>query len=287
MLKCAIAYAVASCFTLVPFLSNMLGQPFDIEGATPNAHFIATVAVYYNPARSVGSMLEADLFMVWAASAATLVSLGAMATAVTLNDRNEEWLSHFVILVFWLAGSCGFIAYMKVKVGKATFGSACSMAALITSVIITKSGAIHLGYFETDVVLQLLFIVVIGTTISNLVCFGLFRQSAYYKLRQNVAGSLSSFSTLLDSLTRTFLLEEENPSTSMTDLHRASVAAEATFTSLNSAFDEAKLELLEPRMQHNVDNYEKVIGSLAKLAKHLTGMRQGCKTQDALLRELG
>lgn len=265
----------------------MLGQPFDIEGATPNAHFIATVAVYYNPARSVGSMLEADLFMVWAASAATLVSLGAMATAVTLNDRNEEWLSHFVILVFWLAGSCGFIAYMKVKVGKATFGSACSMAALITSVIITKSGAIHLGYFETDVVLQLLFIVVIGTTISNLVCFGLFRQSAYYKLRQNVAGSLSSFSTLLDSLTRTFLLEEENPSTSMTDLHRASVAAEATFTSLKSAFDEAKLELLEPRMQHNVDNYEKVIGSLAKLAKHLTGMRQGCKTQDALLRELG
>lgn len=50
ILKCAVAYFIASLFTFNKTLASFLGQPFDIEGATPNAHFIATVSVYYNRA---------------------------------------------------------------------------------------------------------------------------------------------------------------------------------------------------------------------------------------------
>lgn len=284
MFKCSVAYGIASLFTLNPFLSSLLGQPFDYEGPTANAHVIATVSVYYNPAKSVGAMLEADVFMLWAATLAVSVCCISMATAVWLNGEDLEWLSHLVVLVGFFTTSCGFIAFMKQRVGKATFGSACSMAAMILSVVITKEGAIHLGYFEGGVILQLLMIVFLGTLISNLVCFLLFRGSATTLLQGNLNKTLDSFATLLVMLTKTFLLEDDL-ATSDARLQKAKAAHEASFTELKSAFEEAKLELFDPRIQRSVCVYEDTIASMTRLAKHLNGLREGCRSQLGLLQE--
>lgn len=61
VIKCTLAYFLAELFTFVPILAELVSSPF--EGTIKNAHVIASVAVYFNPGRSIGGMLEADLFM--------------------------------------------------------------------------------------------------------------------------------------------------------------------------------------------------------------------------------
>lgn len=42
ILKCSFAYLLASLFTFVDPLSDLVGAPFDVEGPVLNAHFVAT-----------------------------------------------------------------------------------------------------------------------------------------------------------------------------------------------------------------------------------------------------
>lgn len=124
ILKCSIAYFCATLFTFVPYLSDLFAAPFDLEGApVAGAHVIATVATYYNPAKTLGAMFEADIFMLWASLFAFIACMGSMATAVVLNDLGWHDTSHVVVVGFWLVGSMGLLAWMKVKVGNAQFGS--------------------------------------------------------------------------------------------------------------------------------------------------------------------
>lgn len=140
ILKCSIAYFVATLFTFVPFLSDLFAAPFDLEGApVAGAHVIATVATYYNPAKTLGAMFEADIFMLWASLFAFFVCIGSMATAVVLNDLGWHDTSHLAVVVIWLMGSMGLLAWMKVKVGNAQFGSVSRLESRWTSLI--RNGA--------------------------------------------------------------------------------------------------------------------------------------------------
>ena len=124
ILKCSIAYFCATLFTFVPYLSDLFAAPFDLEGApVAGAHVIATVATYYNPAKTLGAMFEADIFMLWASLFAFIACMGSMGTAVVLNDLGWHDTSHVVVVGFWLVGSMGLLAWSKVKVGNAQFGS--------------------------------------------------------------------------------------------------------------------------------------------------------------------
>ena len=127
ILKCSIAYLLASLFTFLPVLSDLFASPFDLEGPVSGAHVIATVATYYNPAKTLGAMIEADLFMLWASAFALVTAFGSMATAVLLNKVASQTLSHIVIVVFWLSGAMGLVAWMKVKVSNTQFGSVSSL----------------------------------------------------------------------------------------------------------------------------------------------------------------
>lgn len=153
--KCVLAYLLAELFTFVPALAEGIGAPFEVDGPVRNAHVcvvslllsvvadgecsIATVAVYFNPAKTIGAMIEADLFMlVGAAYSAFVPSLcpvlagadttdrflccGSMAMTVFLDGYGLERLAHLIVLVFWLG--CGFavLAYIKVKVNKVRCG---------------------------------------------------------------------------------------------------------------------------------------------------------------------
>jgi hypothetical protein len=82
VLKCSTAYLIASLFTFSQPLAELIGMPLDVEGPVSNGHFIASmcltsfnrsfvpkwiymtaIAVYYNPAKDIGAMIEADLFL--------------------------------------------------------------------------------------------------------------------------------------------------------------------------------------------------------------------------------
>ena len=80
-----------------------------------------------------------------------------------------------------------------------------------------------MGVFEVDAILQvrnsmhpeisltcqyqMLYIVAIGTGISTLVCIFIWRGSSTSKLQGDINKTLESFATLLNMISKTFLLE--------------------------------------------------------------------------------
>lgn len=94
---------------------------------------VATIAVYYNPAKSIGGMIESDLFCLFVSLFSSLVSLAAVGTLKAADAAGSE-LGDWAALFFWMGGACAVLAWVKNWLGKPSFGTACSMGFLIMSV---------------------------------------------------------------------------------------------------------------------------------------------------------
>ncbi|KAF8906326.1 Fusaric acid resistance protein-like-domain-containing protein [Mucidula mucida] len=273
--KCALAYFIGSLFTFSPYLSSFIG---DLRGPGerrphPSGHMIATIAVYYNPAKTMGAMLEADLFCLFGVVYAAFVCLSSMSMFWWFGD---------LVAILWVGVSMSFLAWMKVWMGSPQFNTACSMISMIIFVVIVKEGGLR-------TLLSMFFIVLCGTVISNLVCYLVFPQTATHNLQVNMTKTLDSFSTLLNMLTNTFLLEEPIHHMSQEKLAKAVESHQNSFTSLKKNLKEAKsewafsgrpsstspLESGDPRRRA----YEDAVDCLNRLAQHLNGLRSGIRLQ--------
>lgn len=273
--------------------------------------------MYYNPAKSVGAMIEADLFCLFISLFTSLISLAAVGTLKAADAADSEagdWLALF----FWLGGAVSVLAWLKNWVGKASFNvshfsrlfarpdpsqvpsflptcikqTAVSMGFLIMSIVIVKEGGLS-KLFET------LQVVVLGSAISNLVCFAIAPHSASSKLKSDINATLTSFSTLLSILSQTFLLDPHpspltsaatpssatSPATALPPqtLAQAVAAHEKSFKGLKTNLAEAKSEFFEPEIAKTGKAYDAVVDSLTRLAQHLTGMRSGTGLQVELM----
>ncbi|BGP68500.1 hypothetical protein NBRC10513v2_001833 [Rhodotorula toruloides] len=280
--KCALSYFLAELFTFVPFLSDALGSPFDVDGPIKNAHVVATVAVYFMPSRTIGGMVEADLFLSLAALFAIFLSCGSMAMTVFLDAYDLLTLGHALVIVLWIGCGYGCLAFAKVVWAKPTVSTACSLVSLVCSPIITKEGA-FLGEFQTEAIKRVLLIALVGSVISNLVCFLVWPQSATTQFQTDLDRTLDSFSTLLDMLARTFLLDPDYAITS-TELKRAIETHKSTFTTLRTSLSQAKYEVFDRRISGRTTIYDSVVAKMQHLAQGLTGMRAGCSLQFDILR---
>lgn len=149
------------------------------------------------------------------------------------------------------------------------------------------------GGLET--LLQVSFIVLIGSLVSNLVCVMLWPQRAADNLKNNMTETLNSFSTILSTLTDIFLLEEPLHRLSYEKLQKAINRHQASFTSLTKNLAEAQSERWfgGPSKASNRDNrdrhssgqaYEDAIDSLTRLGQHLNGLRSGTSLQYNLIK---
>ncbi|BGP30214.1 hypothetical protein JCM10296v2_001966 [Rhodotorula toruloides] len=280
--KCVLSYFLAELFTVVPFLSDALGSPFDVDGPIRNAHVVATVAVYFMPSRTMGAMVEADIFLSLAALFAIFLSCSSMAMTVFLDAYDLLTLGHALVLVLWIGCGYGCLAYAKVVWAKPTVSTACSLVSLVCSPIITKEGA-FLGEFQTQAIKRVLLIALVGSVISNGVCFLVWPQSATTHFQTELDRTLDSFSTLLDMLARTFLLDPESSITSA-ELKRAIDTHKSTFTTLRTSLSQAKYEVFDRRISGRTTIYDSIVAKMQHLAQGLTGMRAGCSLQFDILR---
>lgn len=110
--------------------------------------------------------------------------------------------------------------------------------------------------------------------------------SATTRLQGSMTKSLDAFSTLLDILCSTFLLEQPSAKENRMPLAQAVKAHGAAFKSLKANLAEAKNErLIDPRMRGaKLELYDAALGSMARLAQHLAAMRSSTRLQEALLR---
>lgn len=107
VLKCSFAYILGCLFTFVPELNALIGYN------RVSSHLVATATVFFNPAKSLGGMVEAALYGWGYVTFALLICLGSMLTTDYFVDLNYITVAHIISLGFWLAGSTFIIAFLK------------------------------------------------------------------------------------------------------------------------------------------------------------------------------
>lgn len=107
VLKCSFAYFLASLFTFIPALNAAIGYN------RTSSHLVATATVFFNPAKTLGGMIEAAAYGWGYVLFALTISLGSMVTTDFFVDRNLYRTAHAISLMFWLAGATWIIAFFK------------------------------------------------------------------------------------------------------------------------------------------------------------------------------
>ncbi|CAD6925477.1 unnamed protein product [Tilletia controversa] len=290
ILKCAIAYYISELFTFSKILSDWTASLLpnhdpDIKVPFSNLHMIATIAVYFHPAKTLGAMLEADMFAFLAFVYSVALGLSSMAVAVWLHDAGHPIFSNIISVLLFLGVGMALVGYSKVTIAKPTFNVACSMIGVIVFTVIAKEGSAHLGVFSADKIWQVSIVVVTGILVSNVICFLIWPQSACTNLQEDIVRNLSGFSTLLKVLTKTFLLDDPSQFHYNSErIKRAIDSHHASFISLRKNLQEAKMEaFVDARMRHVSDRYVKAVESMNRLAQHLTGLRSSCGLQHQIM----
>ncbi|THH14901.1 hypothetical protein EW146_g5493 [Bondarzewia mesenterica] len=284
ILKCSIAYFLASLFTYSPYLSGLISAISSKESGerypSPSGHMVATVAVYFNPAKTIGGMVEADRYCLMGLAFAAFISLGSMNMYWWFEVKHGwEWLAD-ILAILWIGVGMTFMAWMKLWMAKPTFNTACSMTAIILFVVVVKEGGVAQ-------LLQVSLIIFTGSIISNLVCYSLWPQSATINLQTNMIKTLDSYSTLLKLLTSTFLLEQPLHHPRQEKIQKAVTDHQASFTSLKKNIEEARSESVFGGAGDGLSlgrkgagpAYEDAVDSLNRLAQHLNGLRSGTSLQ--------
>jgi hypothetical protein len=107
VLKCSFAYCLGSLFTFIPALNALIGHNH------VSSHYVATATVFFNPAKTLGAMMEASLYGWGYAIFALVICLGSMLTTDFLFDQNMLLTAHVLSLGFWLTGSTFIVAFLK------------------------------------------------------------------------------------------------------------------------------------------------------------------------------
>ncbi|KAJ7240156.1 Fusaric acid resistance protein-like-domain-containing protein [Mycena haematopus] len=279
--KCAIAYFVASLFTFSPYLSGLIHN-FPAYGdaehrPTAIGYLAATVAVHFNPAKTMGGMIEADLYCFVAVVYSTFICLSSMTIFWWLETKpGPVWeLVANTLVIVWIGVSMSVVAWMKVWMANPSFNVACTMTSIIIFVVLVKEG--DLGTLSL-----VSFTVLCGSATSNLVCYAIWPLSAASALQANMTTTLDSFATLLELVTHVFLHEEGLHQPSYERLAKAVADHQSSFTSLKKNLKEAQTEWIvgcggaSGRVGRA---YEDAVDSINRLGQHLNGLRGGTRLQ--------
>jgi len=207
-----------------------------------------------------------------------------MATAIGFNSIDQRALGHAVVLIIWLCGGIGFIAYWKHRLGDPLVGVASSMASMVIFFNVTREGSLQLGHFNLTKLLQYFFIVLLGLVISVLVNCSLWPVSARDNLKRDMTQTTDQFSQLLSLTTRRFLqqgrseeLEQKFQSAFKSNLSKSA--------SLQKNLKEARYEYLLVGHESEYKLLTKVVKFINNLAQHLNGLKSSCDVQLELLDE--
>lgn len=275
MLKCSFAYFLGSLFTFVPALNAIIGNNHT------SSHLVATATVFFNPAKTLGGMVEAAAYG-WAyVLFAVFICLGSMVTTDFFVDRDYIVIAHLVSLLFWLSGATFMISFLKAHWNKPPVATASSLAFITIFVIVVREGSANVGDFDTTRIEQITTSVATGTLITVACCVLFWPVSAAKKLKKDVDATLASYRVLLKLLTKTFLLDDDLPEFKANrTLQTAIQSHQASFTALQKSLKEAKLETVwNSEVRGRAEEYDEVIKSMQRLAQHMGGLRSSCGIQ--------
>ncbi|KAL5337857.1 transcriptional regulator of RNA polII, SAGA, subunit-domain-containing protein [Aspergillus crustosus] len=266
VLKCSLAYLIGSLATFVPALAALLGHQ-------DSTHMVATITVYFHPARSQGSMFKALICAFLAFIYTTFISI-----------TNLLPLGHAVVLIVFCGGGLGFIGWTKQRLSDPLVNVACSLASLSTISVLTKEGAVQAGDLSFAKISQVLKMIIMGVTATMAVSFLVFPISARKKLRANLTITTESMATMLALITESFLSGSEED-LQAPDFVEAAAQHKKAYGQLDALVKEAKLEHYvrgterEYRLEKNLARW------VQDITHNMGGLRSAALLQFQLLRQ--
>lgn len=278
VLKCSFAYVLGSLATFVLPMSSFLGQQ-------DGKHMVATITVYFHPARSIGSMLEALVCAFSAFIYAAFVCVTSMAVSVLFTDTlNLMPLGHAIVLVVFIGGGLGFVGWVKQKLGDPLVNVACSLACLAIITVLTKEGAVQAGDFSFAKIGQVLKMVIMGVVATMAVSFLIFPISARSKLRKDMIDVTDSLADMFAIITSSFLsgTEEELSQVPFVD---ATERHKKCYSTLGKNLREARYEnyVLGTERRYSIE--ARLVHCVQRITQSIGGLRSAAAMQFAVLKE--
>ncbi|KAJ5624640.1 hypothetical protein N7510_000949 [Penicillium lagena] len=250
--KCSLAYLLASLTVFIPIIGSVLGHQ-------NGKHLVATITVYFHPARSQGSMYKALICAFVAFFFATFLSL-----------------SIFVM------GGFGFIGWIKQRLGDPLVNVACSLASLASILVITKEGAVQTGDLSFTKIFQVLRMVLLGVGVSTAVSLSILPISARKKFRGDLSTLTGTVTLMLMSITESFLRgsDHELQTAEFTNL---SARHDKVFGQLKKLLEETRLEhyVAGTEREHYLEKY--LVCFMQDITHSLGGLRSAVALQAKLL----
>ncbi|KAL4974522.1 transcriptional regulator of RNA polII, SAGA, subunit-domain-containing protein [Aspergillus desertorum] len=278
VLKCSLAYMLGSLATFVPALTALLGHQ-------DSKHMVATITVYFHPARSQGSMFKALICALLAFVYTALISITSMCVEMFFQDTLHLLpLGHAIVLIVFCGGGLGFIGWTKQRLSDPLVNVACSLASLSTISVLTKEGAVQAGDLSFAKISQVLKMIIMGVTATMTVSFFIFPISARKKLRSNITSVTESTATMLALITASFLSgSEEELQTS--EFVNAAAQHKKAYGQLDSLVKEAKLEHYVRGTEKEYRLEKNLVRWVQDITHNMGGLRSAASLQFQLLKQ--
>lgn len=278
VLKCSLAYLLGSMATFIPAIRDILGQQ-------DGKHMVATITVYFHPARSRGSMYEAFLCAFTAFAYASFMSIASMCVSVLFADVLDLMpVGHIIVLIVFCGAGLGFVGWVKQRQANPNVNIACSLTSLAMITVLTKEGAVQRGDFSFAKISQVLKMIIMGVIATMAVSFLVFPISATKKLRQNMIDVTDSLAEMLGLITTSFLsgFEEEleqSPFKTAVERHKKA------FSNLGKNLREAKFEhyVAGRELQYRVE--ARLVHCVQRVTQSIGGLRSAASMQFGLIKQ--
>lgn len=275
ILKCSLAYVLGSLATFVPAIAALLGK-------NDGKHMVATITVYFHPARSAGSMLEAVMLAFAAFLYATVVSFSSMAVSAYFGKNDLLVVGHVIVLIVFCGGALGLVGWTKHKLGNPLVNVACSLTSLALITILTKEGAVQAATFSYAKIWQVLKMIIMGCTASAAVSLLVKPTSARKEFRNTFIKTTDAMAEMLNGIALSFLSGSEQDLKS-DSYAKASDRLQTTFKMLVKNLGEAKFEHHAMGTETEYKINVKLVKCVETLMQSLGGLRSAAETQFTLL----
>ena len=244
---------------------------------------VATITVYFHPARSKGSMVQAILCAAVAFAYAVFISFSSMAVSILFGRTfGLIVLGHIIVLVVFCGGGLGLVGWIKQKLGDPLVNISCSLTSLAIITVLTKEGAVQAAEFSDDKTTQVMIMILMGIFATTAVSLLISPVSACQEMKSSLVQVTDSLGDLLTIITKGFLTgsEEGLQQRQFTDALEKNTKVVNTLTR----------NLKEARYEHYIMGTEKeyqleakLVSCMQRLTQNVGGLRSAATTQFILI----
>ena len=228
-------------------------------------------------------MHEATILALIALTYAGFISFTSMGISMYLAQKDLVVLGHAIVLIIFLGGGLGFIAWVKLKLGHPLVNVATSLASLGCITVLVKEGSIQSGTFSIERPSQILLMVAMGVAIVSAVNVLVFPITARRQLNLDLEKNTDLLGEMLISITRAFLAGRED--LMQNDYQKLNQELQKSTNSMFKNLGEAQREHYVLGKEKLYDIQARLVAALAGISQDLGGLRSAALAQFAFMQE--